>query len=293
MIVSEFRKPDILKVINRLLGAKGDIIKVKFSVGERCYEVLVPDDKYWGSIKDILLNREYEYIPMFHIENLKGKVVIDAGAQVGLYSLIAAIYAKKVISIEPHPIYYRLLEINRLINNAWNITPINAAIVGTHTEQNVMLYESTRGSVAIIISNENLISKCYNVSATTLKIVLEEYIEQEDRVMLKIDVEGAEFDIFKTLDLTLLKHIEGIVGEIHLRSGNFDLITEKLRSAGFQIKYFHLPLIAKSASPRIELKDLLKLKILRSIVYSLTSISRFKDRNLIILFAWREPMKGD
>ena len=48
-MVSEFRKPDILKVINRL---KGDIIKVKFSVGEQCYEALVPDDEYWGSIKD-------------------------------------------------------------------------------------------------------------------------------------------------------------------------------------------------------------------------------------------------
>jgi len=285
-MASRTLKLDILKVINKILGAKGNIIKIRFSVGEQGYEVFVPDDEYWGSIKDILLNREYEYIPRFHIKNLKGKVVIDAGDHVGLYSLIVATYAKKVISIEPHPVNYRLLEINRVINNAWNIVPINAAIVGTYTQQNVMLCESTHSGGATIVTKTHL--KCYNVPTVTLDRIMEKHIEYNDSVVLKIDVEGAEFDVFKSLDLALLKRIEAIVGEIHLGHGDISVISEKLRSAGFQIKYFHPPLTTKSAEPRIEVEDLLKLKILKTIIYSIASIGRLKDRDLVIFFAWQE-----
>jgi len=286
-MASQVRKTEVLKVINRLLGAKGNIVKVKFSVEARNYEVFTPDDQYWVSIKDILLNREYEYLPMFHIENLKGKVVIDAGAHVGLYSLIVAIYAKKVISIEPHPVNYRLLEINRVINNAWNVIPINAAIVGTYVlKQNVKLYESTHSGGATIVTRAS--SKCYNVPATTLTRIVEEYVDQDDSITLKIDVEGAEFDVFKHLDPALLKRIETLVAEIHLNYGNIDTIIEKLKSVGFQIKYFHPPLITKNARPRIKVEDLLKLKILRSVIYSIASIGRLKDRDLVILFAWQE-----
>lgn len=285
-MASRTLKLDVLKVINKILGAKGNIIKIRFSVGEQGYEVFVPDDEYWGSIKDILLNREYEYIPRFHIKNLKGKVVIDAGAHVGLYSLIVATYAKKVISIEPHPVNYRLLEINRVINNAWNIVPINAAIVGTYTQQNVKLCESTHSGGATIVTEAS--SKCYYVPATTLTKIVEEYVDQDDSIMLKIDVEGAEFDIFNHLDPALLKRIEAIVGEIHLNYGNIDDIIKKLKTAGFQIKYLHPPLIAENAKPPIDVKGMLKLKILRSVIYSIASICKLKDENLLILFAWRE-----
>ena len=285
-MVSNTQKLDILKIINRLLGVKGDIIKVRFRVGDRAYEAFVPDDQYWIAIKDILLNREYEYIPRFALENLRGKVVIDAGAHVGLYSLVVAAYARKVISIEPHPVNYRLLEINRVINNAWNIVPINAAIVGTCTEQNVKLCESTHSGGATIVAEAS--SKCYYVPATTLTKIVEEYVDQDDSIMLKIDVEGVEFDIFKYLDLALLKRIEAIVGEIHLNYGNIDDIIEKLKSAGFQIRYFHPPLIAENAKPPIDVKGMLKLKILRSVIYSIASICKLKDENLLILFAWRE-----
>ena len=169
-MVSNTQKLDILKIINRLLGVKGSIIKVRFRVGDRAYEAFVPDDQYWIAIKDILLNREYEYIPRFALENLRGKVVIDAGAHVGLYSLVASTYAKKVISIEPHPINYKLLEVNKIINNAQNIHPINATIVGSKTVVTKLCESSHSGEASIMIRNS---SKCYEVSSLTLNEIIE------------------------------------------------------------------------------------------------------------------------
>jgi len=98
-------------------------------VEEESFEAYVPDDEFWGAIKDILIKREYEYLPGFELSNLKDKVVIDVGAHVGLYSLVASVYTKKVIVVEPHSVNYRLLEMNITMNNVSNIIPINATLV--------------------------------------------------------------------------------------------------------------------------------------------------------------------
>ena len=190
-----------------------------------------------------------------------------------------------MISIEPHPINYRLLEINKITNNAQNVHPVNAAIVSAKVVT-IRPYESSHsGEASIMMKNS---SKCYEVASLTLSKIIENYVNQGKSVFLKIDVEGAEFDIFKHLNSSVLKHIEAIVGGIHLKHGNVNDIVEKLRSEGFQIKYFHPPLIAKNAKPLIKVEDMLKLKIIRSAIYSIASVCKLEDENLLILFAWRE-----
>ncbi len=106
---------------NCILRCKGNIVRVNFEVDGKGFEVFVPDDQLFGAVKDILLNRVYEYLPDFELTNFNGEVIIDAGAHVGLFSLIASVFAKKVISIEPHPINLSLLRINKLINNVGNM----------------------------------------------------------------------------------------------------------------------------------------------------------------------------
>ena len=277
---------NVYNVVNKLLGVKGNIIKVRFRVGRRVLEAYVPDDEMWGAVKDILLNREYEYVSGFELENLKDKVVIDIGAHVGLYSLLASLYARKVISIEPHPVNYRLLEINKIINNAQNIHPINTAIVGTKIRQIVRLCESIHSGGASIMMERS--STCYDVSAQTLNEIVENYIDDLDSdVLLKMDVEGAEFDIFRSLDIGLLRRIKFIVMELHLKYGALCDIIEKLKLANFQIHYFIRHLSLNMLKPQIEVKGLLKLRILKSIVYLIASIGKLKNNDLVILFAYR------
>jgi FkbM family methyltransferase len=62
------------------------------------------------------------------LNKFKGKRVVDAGAHVGLFSLAASTFAKEVISLEPHPVNFKLLQLNLEINNTRNIISINKAL---------------------------------------------------------------------------------------------------------------------------------------------------------------------
>jgi len=130
-------------------------------------------------------------------------------------------------------------------------------------------------------------SKRYEVPAQTLNEIVEKYIDLDDNVLLKMDVEGAEFDIFRSLDADLLRRIRFIVMETHLRYGTLSDIIEKLKLADFKINYFHSPLLAKHAKPRVEVEDLLELKILKSIIYLIVSMGKLRTEDLVILFAYR------
>jgi len=49
---------NVYNIVNKLLGVKGNIFKLRFKVGGRVLKAYVPDDEIWGAVKDILLNRE-------------------------------------------------------------------------------------------------------------------------------------------------------------------------------------------------------------------------------------------
>jgi len=75
--------------------------------------------------------------------------------------------------------------------------------------------------------------------------------------------------------------------EVHLKHGSLDVITDKLRSAGFNVKWFYPPLIAKDAKPPIKVRNLIELKVLRAAIYFITKLYNLKDKDLVVLFAWR------
>ena len=119
---------EMTKIIDKILGVNGKIIKVKFDVDCKGFEAYVQDDQCFGAIKDILLNREYEYLPEFELKNFRNKRVVDAGAHVGFFSLVASRFAREVIAIEPHPINYELLKLNLVNNKVHNVLTINKAL---------------------------------------------------------------------------------------------------------------------------------------------------------------------
>lgn len=164
------------------------------------------------------------------------------------------------------------------------MTTLNVAVVGRKSDSAKLCEGGHSGSSSIVIESS---SRCYQVQAITLNELIENYAAN-NRVLLKMDIEGAEFDAFKSIDLNPLRSVERIVMEVHLRHGSLDIIVDKLRSADFTVRYFHPPLIAKDAKPPIRVQNMTRLKILRSAIYSITKLCRLRDRDLVILFAWRQ-----
>lgn len=268
----------LVKSIQSFLGVKGDIIKIKFEVEGRAFEAYVPDDQYWISIKDILLNREYEYIPEFGLNNFNG-LIVDAGAHVGIFSLVSSVFARRVIALEPHPINYRLLEINIEKNKVNNVTAINRAL--WNEKGKLKIFEGSHSGEHSIYNSSN---EFFEASTMTLRDVIVEYGNID---LLKIDIEGSEFNIFEGLGEGILKHINAIVGEIHLSYGDIGITMQNLSSAGFDVHTFRPPLWRKKNAYSIRLHGLSRLKLLRNFLYFLLPLVDFDARELLIIFVLR------
>lgn len=139
-----------------------------------------------------------------------------------------------------------------------------------------------RGGHSLIGGVYTSLNKFEEVEAITLEEIVNSHSSID---LLKIDIEGEEFDVFNRIDLKTLNRIKMIVGEIHLRYGNISSIVDKLKSAGFRLKLVHPPIWRNGFSYRIELYNMVKLKILRNISYTLSRIIEYKDESLAILFA--------
>jgi len=268
------------KGIFAFLGIKGStIINVKFKIEGREFNVYVQDDQYWGSIKDILLNREYEYLPEFELKNFKG-LVVDIGAQVGLFSLISSIFAKKVIALEPHPVNYCLLRTNLDKNNITNVVAINKAL--WYKTGKIKIFEGTHsGGHSIYQQHTN---KFFEVPTITLSDIIEEFGPID---LLKIDIEGAEFTIFEKIKKRTLQCINAIVGEFHLDYGDINSIIKRMKKAGFKLHIFYPPLQSQKNTYSIKVHDMLRLKLLKNFLYLASHLVNFKTKNLAIIFGLR------
>lgn len=191
-------------------------------------------------IRQIFLDDQYDT----HYSKIKGKVVIDVGANVGVFSIYAAILnAKKVYAFEPVPETYMMLKENIKLNNLENvIIPINKAL-GDKEKVEIMYYSNIGdGGTTLNLSkikylNEKVIKKSIKVMITTLdNFVKQNKIPKVD--FIKMDVEGYEENILLGAKETIKKW------KPILSFSAYHLPTDKER----------LPQIVKSIRPDYKIK---------------------------------------
>ena len=148
-----------------------------------------------------------------------GGVIIDIGAHVGLtacyYSILyptATIYA-----FEPDPENFLALQKNLAINKIENVVPIEKGITSDGRDVNLMVNKDSWSSTII----ENDLTKKYckvshGIETTTLETFFCKNNISRCKI-LKIDCEGAEYEIFHNVSDSILAKIDYIVGEIHTR----------------------------------------------------------------------------
>ena len=140
-------------------------------------------------------------------------IIIDVGANKGYFSLFAATRASngKVYAFEPvTELFNRALENSRL-NRLSNLTIINKALWSESGEKPFYLSTNSGGH-----SMRPKPSSYEEVVVHTIR--LDEFCKanQINRIdLLKLDCEGAEYDILMTLDKDFLDHIKKISMEIH------------------------------------------------------------------------------
>jgi FkbM family methyltransferase len=160
----------------------------------------------------------------------EGSVVVDVGANVGAFSLAASRRAAVVYALEPILANFEVLNRNVELNKATNIITERLAMSGENGE-----CEMSVAGVFSSIHFRDANAPVEKVRAVTLEQFLQERgISQVD--YLKMDCEGAEWDIVLKAPPNVLARIKHIEMEFHNVGveTNPGMLQERLSLAGFR-----------------------------------------------------------
>jgi FkbM family methyltransferase len=196
----------------------GDSTLLKFKVPKYDYEFYCRINKDDFKIMTI---HEDDIITRFTPK--QGDIVIDIGAHIGLYTIIGAkrVGAQgKVVAIEADPENFEMLNRNIKLNQLTNVIPLNYAVYSKETKIKLYLPSGESGFTKYNTIMPNWINtqeKFVEVNANTLDYLLQlNKIRQEEVNWIKIDVEGAEFEVLKGATNVLSKSKDvAILMELH------------------------------------------------------------------------------
>jgi FkbM family methyltransferase len=145
----------------------------------------------------------------------------------------------KVLALEPNRENYDLLIENIRLNRVQNVMPIRAAVAGS--KGTIKLFTATQGGYHSILKERMCDANQYEVvESISLKDVFTEHrIERIN--FLKLDCEGAEYDILYNLPLEYYTKIDRISMEYHgdknevVRRSQANALVAHLIKAGFRI----------------------------------------------------------
>jgi FkbM family methyltransferase len=199
----------------KFLGVGNSLVLIKISVPKYNYKF------YCRINKADFITREDGIIE--HFTPKQGDIVVDIGAHMGRYTIISSKRVGtngKVVAIEAHPGNFEMLNRNIKLNQLTNVIPLNYAVYSKETKIKLYLPEEDSGFTiynTIMSNRAGTEDKFVEVNANTLDCLLQlNQIREEEVNWVKIDVEGAEFEVLKgaTNVLTKSKDIALLI-EIH------------------------------------------------------------------------------
>src|SRR5215210_6248877 len=219
----------------KILGI-GNSMLLKISVPKYDYKVLCPIKK--EEVINMTI-REDDIIE--HFTPKQGDIVVDIGANIGRYTIIGSkrVGTKgKVVAIEAHPGNFEILNRNIKLNQLTNIIPLNYAAYSKETKIKLYVPDEESGYTIYHTLMERTGKKFVEVNANTLDYLLQlNEIRQEEVNWIKIDVEGAEFEVLKGATNVLSKSKDiALLIEVHGQN-NYRPLVKFLSSYNFKIEF--------------------------------------------------------
>lgn len=174
---------------------------------------------------EILDRKEYGILP----EEFAGKDVLDIGANIGVFSFYAMNGgANRVVAVEANPVIFGALSSNA--KRMKNVTAINAAAWSTNDD-------------TISIQHHGVMSRVSEIGMPVKTITLEKLSEGFTDAILKLDVEGSEFEVLKYVQPDTLRKFQTILIELHGEYGDISTIRAMFENCGFrkvhQFQYYN------------------------------------------------------
>ena len=184
------------------------------------------------ALTNVWMINEYD-VDSFKIN--QNDIVIDVGAHIGLFSLLVSQFCRtgKIFSFEPIRDNFDLFVSNLELNHIQNVFPFNVGVSKNSGGLNLFLNDDQ--SAHSIFPNG---SKSIAVDSISLQKIFDEKKISLCK-LLKLDCEGAEYDIIDSLPAEYLDKIQNMAIEYHLADTKPELIKNlilKIKNAGFKIK---------------------------------------------------------
>lgn len=183
-LILSFLNPEIKHHNFKLFDKKRNIIlEANFEEKDTFLSIFRILDEY---AKGVLIN-QYN----LSLENIKDKIVIDGGANMGEFSIYCArLGAKKVYAFEPLSSTYEILKQQIALNELeGRVIPINKALGDKNEKLNIKFSDAGDSSASICLTTK--IARSEIIEA----IKLDDFIMDEKVGFIKLDVEGYEENV--------------------------------------------------------------------------------------------------
>jgi FkbM family methyltransferase len=163
------------------------------------------------------------------------RTAIDIGANVGLFTewvLDRFGNDTRVIAVEPNS--SACLSFESMHAGKQNVTLDKLAVTSTDDETIKLMINPENTLISSIEGTGDGYSDCEEIGTISLMGILKKY-NMEEIDLLKIDVEGAEYDIFSSVGENDLRRFKHLLIEFHNNQGRASGIISKIISAGFEI----------------------------------------------------------
>ena len=160
----------------------------------------------------------------------KGDRVADVGANIGIFSLLAADRGATVTAIEPHPANFTWLERNTA---GWAVECRRAAVLGDVPPSGEVTLVEAAGHTAHHVAGTHAAEP--DADTTPVPAISFAELVGEGYDLVKLDVEGAEFGIVADTPLEILATLRRLVAEVHHVAGDPDVLRDRLAEAGLTV----------------------------------------------------------
>ena len=174
----------------------------------------------FGGAREIYGRNVYGAVPGFELR--AGDMVVDLGANVGLFTVLAARHGARVLAVEAQSGFVDEIQRHARLNDCTDRVTVEVGLLGAGTG---------------VFADAGRLRTASHYGSQPPPLTLAELLRRHrvDRVdLLKVDIEGAEFGLFDG-DLGWLARVRRIAMEVHAEFGDPARLARRLADHGFAV----------------------------------------------------------
>jgi FkbM family methyltransferase len=193
-------------------------------------------DGHFIPVRDFMTLYIYKEIFVDHCYDLtfdrSAPVVVDIGANSGLFALrLKQLYpSAKITCYEPFPPNFAQLQHTIAINQLDSVTLVQKAVGARPGNAKLYIHKRNIGGHRFY-ATEAMSEECVDVEVIDVRSILNDLHQEVD--LLKLDCEGAEFDILMNLTPADASHIRQIIVETTSTLYGLDRLNAQMISLGY------------------------------------------------------------